>query len=81
MTQLSSERLTALLDKMTEELEPEMQRHIDRWKNPKSMSAWKKSIQTLRDKVAKRPMIALEHIQKEFKIPQSEMDALIAKYQ
>jgi hypothetical protein len=45
------------------------------------MSAWKKSIQTLRDKVAKRPMIALEHIQKEFKIPQSEMDALIAKYQ
>ncbi len=80
MTQLSSERLTALLDQMTAELEPEMQRHIDRWRYPRSMSNWKSSIKTLREKLEKRPMIALEHIQKEFKISQSEMDALIAKY-
>ncbi len=81
MTQLSPERLTALLDQMTKELEPEMARHIERWKYPKSMSDWRSSIETLRKKLEKRPAIALEHIRKEFNIKQSEIDALIAKYQ
>ena len=81
MTQLSPERLTALLDQMTKELEPEMERHIERWKYPKSMSAWRSSVESLRKKLEKRPAIALEHIRKEFNIKQSEIDALIAKYQ
>lgn len=80
MTQLSSDRLVALLDQMTAELEPEMARHIERWKHPTSISAWKSSVKTLREKLEKRPMLALQHIQKEFKISQSEMDALLAKY-
>ena len=80
MTQLSGDRLTALLDQMEAELEPEMERHIARWKYPKSVSAWKSEIKSFRSKLEKRPMIALQQIQKEFKIPQSEMDAMIAKY-
>ncbi len=80
MTQLSSDRLTALLDQMTAELEPEMARHIARWKHPGSVSSWKSSVKALRDKVSKRPMLALQHIQKEFKISDSELNALIAKY-
>ena len=35
----------------------------------------------MRKKLEKRPAIALEHIRKEFNIKQSEIDALIAKYQ
>lgn len=80
MTQLSSERLTALLDQMTEELAPEMERHIARWNYPKSVSKWKSEIESLRKKVEKRPPIALEQIRKEFNIKQSEIDALIEKY-
>ncbi len=80
MTQLSGESLTKLLDQMTKELEPEMERHIARWKYPKSISSWKSNIKTFRSNLEKRPMIALEHIRKEFKISESEMNALIAKY-
>ena len=44
------------------------------------MSKWKEEIKSLRDKLEKRPMIALEQICKEFSVSQSEMEALIAKY-
>ncbi len=81
MTHLSSDRLTALLDQMTKELEPEMERHIERWRFPKSMSQWRSSIETMRRKLEKRPAIALEQIRKEFNIKQSDIDALIEKYQ
>ena len=80
MTQLSSERLVSLLDQMEAELEPEMERHIARWNKPKSISKWKEEIQSLRSKCEQRPEIALEHIRKQFNVPQSEIDALIAKY-
>ena len=65
---------------MVAELEPEMERHIARWKSPSSVSAWKSEVETLRKKFTQRPQYALEHIRKEFKISESEMNALIAKY-
>ncbi len=80
MTQFSAERTTALLDQVVSELEPEMERHIERWNHPKSMSAWKSNVESLRNKLIKRPAIALEHLRKEFKLSNAEMDALIAKY-
>ena len=80
MTRFSANSTTALLDRVASELEPEMERHIARWGHPKSMSAWKSSVQSLRNKLEKRPSIALEHLRKEFKLSTAEMDALIAKY-
>ncbi len=81
MTQFHPDRLNALLDQMVSELEPEMERHIKRWNNPKSVSEWKKEVEVLRKKFTQRPEYALKHLRKEFSIPQSELDALIAKYQ
>ena len=80
MTRFSAENLTALLDQVASELEPEMERHIARWNHPKSVSAWKNSVESLRNKLIKRPAIVLEHLRKEFKLSTAEMDALIAKY-
>jgi hypothetical protein len=37
-------------------------------------------VESLRNKLIKRPAIALEHLRKEFKLSKEEMDALIAKY-
>ena len=79
-THFNNERLNALLDQMISELEPEMERHIARWKHPSSVSAWKSEVETLRKKFTQRPQYALEHMRKEFKLSQSDLDALIAKY-
>ena len=80
MTQFSEDRLNALLDQMVAELEPEMSRHIARWGHPKSVSAWKSDVETLRKKFTQRPAYALEHMRKEFNLSNAELDALIAKY-
>ena len=79
-TQFGNERLNALLDQMVSELEPEMARHIKRWGNPKSVSSWKSEVETLRKKFTQRPQYALEHMRKEFKLSESELNALIEKY-
>ncbi len=80
LTQFSTERLTALLDQMESELEPEMERHIARWKYPKSVSAWKENVASLRRILEKRPDIVLGQIKKEFKLSDKEMNELIEKY-
>lgn len=80
MTQFTPERLTALADQMEAEYEPEMARHIARWKHPSSVSAWKKEVDALRKTAVYRSGIILEQVQKEFRVSKEEMDALIAKY-
>ena len=79
-TQFTSERLLSLFDQVVAEMEPEMQRHIAKWKTPSSMSKWQKEVQTLRKKVAERPNVVLEQVRKEFNVSKDEMNALIAKY-
>ena len=81
MTQFSAQNMTALLNRMVKELEPEMERHIAKWGYPTSISKWKSEIDALRKKLEQRPQYALEHLRKEFKISTSDMNALIAKYQ
>ena len=80
MTYFTAERLTALIDQMEAELAPEMQRHIDRWKNPSSYSKWQNEVKKLKEVVVHRTEIILDQVRKEFNLSQSEMDALIAKY-
>lgn len=79
-TQFTAERLLKLFDDVVAEIEPEMQRHISKWKTPSTMSKWQKEVQTLRKKVAERPNVVLEQVRKEFKLSKEEMNALIAKY-
>lgn len=79
-TYFAPARLTALLDEMTKELEPEMQRHIDRWGKPSSMSVWKKAIQTLRERIEARPEYAYKQLQSYFHLSDSELAALKQKY-
>ena len=80
MTRFSAENTTKLLDQMVSELEPEMERHIARWGHPKSVSAWKSNVEALRNKLIKRPDIALEQMRKEFNLSSAALDELIEKY-
>lgn len=79
-TFFTEQRLTALIDQMAAEMEPEMARHIKRWGYPKSLSAWHNSVEGLKKVMRRRCEIILEQVRKEFHLSQSEMDALIAKY-
>ena len=79
-TQLSSERITALFDGMVAEMEPEMERHIQRWGNPSSVSAWRTHIEKLRKKLQERPAAALENLQSYFRLSDEYLNGLVAKY-
>ena len=79
-TQFTAERLLKLFDEIVAEMEPEMQRHIARWKQPSSYSKWQKEVQALRKKVAERPNVVLEQVRKEFNLSKAEMNEIIAKY-
>ena len=76
----NAERLGRIFDEMVAELEPEMSRHIARWKKPGSMSDWKENIAKMREYTQKRPAIALEQVQKRFRVSDARMQELIAKY-
>jgi hypothetical protein len=79
-TYFNPERATAILDAMVEEMRPEMERQIAKWRKPSSMAAWEEEIERLRTYVERRPEYALENLRKNFGLTQDEMDALIAKY-
>ncbi len=74
---LTSERLTALLDAYKAELAPEMQRHIEKWGDPSSVSAWEKYVSSLRDCLAQRRDYALKALQKEFGFSNEKMQSYI----
>ena len=80
MTWFTADRLVVLIDQMEAELEPEMARHVARWKYPSSVSTWKKEVQKLRELVVHRTEIILEQVRKEFGLSTVEMNALIEKY-
>ncbi len=75
----SDERILSLYDSMTQELSPEMERHIALWGKPASVSQWEKNIATLRDGLSKRPQIALSQLRGLYKLSQSEFSAYEAQ--
>ncbi len=79
-TQYDTERLLNLLDQMVAEYEPEMPRQIKRWKEPSSMDKWRKSVEEDRSFIKGRRDVMIAKLKKVFKVSDSEMDALIAKY-
>ena len=79
-TQYDTDRLLNLLDQMIAEYESEMPRQIKRWGNPKSMSKWRDHLDDVHTFVKGRREIMIEKLKKYFKISDSDMNALIAKY-
>ena len=70
----NEERLTAILDEMTEELRFEWPRHAARWSEAPSLSKWESSVAALRDCLAKRADYALKYLQKEFGVSDEKME-------
>ncbi|NLB62350.1 MAG: hypothetical protein GX802_08075 [Clostridiales bacterium] len=65
-----------LLEKMITELEPEMQRHIERWHRPSNYATWLSSIDNLRGIVAQRPEIMKTRIKRYFNLSDARMAEL-----
>ena len=61
-----ADRLTSILDEMESTLEPEMARHIARWKSPGSVSSWEGSVTALRDCLTARETYAIKYLKAEF---------------
>ena len=79
-TQYDTERLLNLIDQMVAEYEPEMPRQISRWKEPSSMDTWRKNVDLDRSFIKGRRDVMIEKLKKFFKVSDSDMNALIAKY-
>ena len=86
-----SERTTAILDQMADEIRTEMPRHIARWKNgtkyslacpeydiasPRSMEHWEGKITQLKTIITARLETAEQELQEYFDLSDSEMQAL-----
>lgn len=80
-TQYDTDRLLNLLDEMVDEYDGEMQRQIKKWGNPSSMSKWNSNLDEIRSFIKGRRDVMIKHLKKTFKISDSDMNALIAKYQ
>lgn len=79
-TQYDTDRLLKLLDEMIAEYETEMPRQIKRWGNPKSMSKWQDYLNDVRTFIKGRREVMIDKLKKTFKVSDSDMNALIAKY-
>lgn len=80
-TQYDTDRLLKLIDQMVAEYEPEMVRQIKRWKEPSSMDTWRKYLDEDRSFIKGRRDVMIAKLKKYFKVSDSDMNALIAKYQ
>jgi len=77
VNQFDPERLTAILDELASEMEPEMKRHIDRWGYPNSLSRWKNEIEDIRSFVQKRPDYALKNLKSTFGLSADTLQSYI----
>ncbi|HWS28953.1 MAG TPA: lamin tail domain-containing protein [Clostridia bacterium] len=77
VNQFDPERLTAVLDELASEMEPEMERHIDRWGSPNSISRWKNELDDIRSFLQKRPDYALRNLQSTFGLSAETLQSYI----
>lgn len=67
-THFEKERINRLIDEMQATLQPEMDRHIQRWKQPSHVDEWSAYIDHVRDFVDQRTYLQLKHIREVFDI-------------
>ena len=80
VTSFAPERAVRILNELKEEMAPEMKRHIARWKNPGSYDKWLNNVNALQRWMEQRPEYALSNLKSYFKLSQSEIDELVARY-
>ena len=80
MTTFAPERAVRILNELKEEMAPEMKRHIARWKNPSSYDKWLSNVKAVQRWMEQRPEYALNNLKSYFKLSQSYIDELVAKY-
>jgi len=80
VTTFAPERAARILQELKDEMAPEMQRHIARWKRPSSYAKWEANVDHIQKWMEQRPAYALENLRKHFNLKQSYIDELVAKY-
>lgn len=76
---LTPERINSIIDEYYNALKPEMQRHISRWGEPKSMSYWEGQVRELKKFANTRRDYALRILQRQFDISDATMKQYIAE--
>ncbi|MCE5235218.1 MAG: lamin tail domain-containing protein [Clostridiaceae bacterium] len=77
INQFDPARLTAILDELAAEMEPEMARHIDRWGTPSSLSHWKSELDDIRSFLKNRPENALKNLRSTFGLSAETLQSYI----
>ena len=80
VTTFAPERAVRILNELRAEMEPEMKRHIARWKNIGSYDKWVSNVNALQHWMEQRPQYALDNLRSYFKLSQSYIDELVEKY-
>lgn len=62
------EVVQAIIDNMKAVIEPEMVRHIQRWKTPGSLNTWNNHVNNMRNFAGQRPSYAREHLRQHFSL-------------
>lgn len=67
-TALKPTMLKAVIDDIQAAVEPEMTRHIQRWKIPSGLASWRSNVNVMRSFAEQRPFHAWSHIRQFFNI-------------
>jgi hypothetical protein len=68
-TAFKPEEVKLIINRMQTTIEPEMSRHILRWKMPSSMSNWYNNVNQMRSFAEQRPAYARNHLRQFFNLP------------
>lgn len=80
VTAFAPDRAVRILNELKEEMAPEMKRHIARWKKPSSYDKWVSEVNAIQQWMEQRPQYALSNLKSYFRLSQSYIDELVAKY-
>jgi hypothetical protein len=67
-TAFRSEVVKSIINRMQTAIEPEMNRHIQRWKMPSSLSTWNSNVSQMRSFADQRPDYARNHLRQFFNL-------------
>ena len=79
-TDLSEERLSALLDEIAGEMRPEMAAHIKQWGSPKSLQKWEANVKQMHKLISDRYKYIIPKIKSVFGVSDAEWNAWMEKY-
>ncbi|MFW5973700.1 MAG: CotH kinase family protein, partial [Bacteroidota bacterium] len=65
-TTFRTERMLALIDEMSAEIEADLPLHVERWALPGSMAAWQYHLEVMRDYARQRPAYQRRHVAEHF---------------